>query len=176
MWTLKKHNLANPGFTLIELMVVIAIVGILSTVALVNMGKNEDRDIRNEAQRLTSFLRSVQHKALAGEYVATSNKVCGFGAHKVSGSELAAYYIPAPDLDTSCADIVDKSYSDANKLDSFNFLNGVTVGDFEDLFFLSPNGEVSTLDPNGFPEEITLTKNGISIGDIIIIEETGRIY
>ena len=86
-------NSKHTGFTLIELLVAMAIIGILAATAIVNFGKNEDRDVRAEKDRLTSFLREVQNKALAGDRagISTTDKICGYGTYFDSGN-LQAFY------------------------------------------------------------------------------------
>jgi len=169
----------QSGFTLVEILVVIAVIGILASMALVNTGKNLDRDLRQEAERLTTFLRDVQNRALAVENVSgATGKICGFGVHKNSDNELWVYYIKT-DLDNNCSSVL-KNYpggaGDPYKIDTFIFKNGVMVDDFSDLFFLSPYGEVyygnSPVSASNLAK-ITLKKESLTVD--VNIRESGDI-
>jgi prepilin-type N-terminal cleavage/methylation domain-containing protein len=168
------------GFTLIEILVVIAIVGILASMALVNTGKNPDRDLRQEAERLTTFLRDVQNRALAVEKttLGSGQKNCGFGVHKNSDSELWVYYVET-DIDNNCSS-VSKNYpggtGDPYKIDTFVLKNNVTANNFSDLFFLSPYGEVyygNSPVSTSNPAKITLGKESLTVD--VNIKESGDI-
>ena len=151
------------GFTLIELLVVIAIVGILATIAVVNTGKNPDRDIRLEKDRLTSFLREVQNKALTAEKIspAPTGKVCGFGV-KMSGSNVRSYYVSTTNLNADCSSKVAESGTDYADVfmprtsDVSITLNGSS------LFFLIPHGE-AFLNGASFPATFTIEKSGQTV-------------
>ncbi|MDD3487474.1 MAG: type II secretion system protein [Candidatus Moranbacteria bacterium] len=147
-----KLKIKNPssGFTLIEVMVVMAIIGVLAATAVVNIGQNVDRDVRQERDKLTTFLREVQSKALAGDVsgISFSGKICGFGVTDagVSGSDnVVSYFVSMSNLDADCSDgSISKAYSSSSqKIDQFYLDNGVQInGEFDDLFFLIPDGAV----------------------------------
>lgn len=158
------------GFTLIELIIVIAIVGILTAMVLVNIGKNDDRDVRLEAERLVTFLREVQNMAFTVEQVVSSEKMCGVGIHLVESTEnpiyLQPFYVYAKSggdinnkLDVNCRDdsLVARTYDNqidgseapnssvGNFGDKFYFRNNVefdVASSQSDIFFLIPHGEV----------------------------------
>lgn len=67
------------AYTLIEVSVVIAIIGIVSAILLVNPGSSRSvRDLANTGQEIVSVLREAQNDALAGFQGSSSYKPCGF--------------------------------------------------------------------------------------------------
>ena len=55
----------NDGFSLIEILVVVVILAIVSTVALMSMGVlGDDRELRTEARRMQTLLEIAQDEAI----------------------------------------------------------------------------------------------------------------
>jgi len=198
-----KFKIQNSpqGFTLIELLAAMAIIGILAATAVVNFAKNDDRDVRAEKDRLTSFLREAQNKALAGEKVPDfTGKICGFGVrHPIIHSSVCSgrrcYPITKPadwlevearattaatELTEDCGYVlsvpVDLGIYDVLKftLGTFYPSNGTKVNLAKDVFFLPPSGEATCGTGCTFPVSATITKGSATA--TVTIEQSGNIH
>jgi len=178
--------LEKKGFTLIELLVVMAIIGVMASVATLNLGRNEDRDVKEEKNRLTSFLREVQNKALAGDTagvtLGANERLCGYGFHWYDNKTVKSYYRVATTLDTPCNTITNSMDGvSSHQIGDFVLQKNVTVGSFGDIFFSAPSGEVrvaggsggSAIPPGGFP--IVLSKGSPAVQETITIFGSGDI-
>lgn len=117
----KKKSLTQSGFTLVELMIVIVIVGILSAVALPNFLSQTDKAKATEAktnssaylkqyyaanQESTAEATAVETDACPGDstnwtYTCTANEVVASGADSMAGKSITS----SVDLDTGAITI-----------------------------------------------------------------------
>ena len=155
-----------------------AIVAILAATAIVNFGKNDDRDVRMEKDRLTSFVREVQNKSLAVEKrleVVPPAKVCGFGVRKnPSENKIESFYVTSSLED--CSTNWTSYLSSVTVLNTFYPTNGITLDPFGSVFFLSPNGNTSCYNcalPTS-AVQIGITKGAVNLK--VTIDPSGRIY
>lgn len=64
MSAVQHQAVAQRGFTLLELLVVLLIVGMLVGLASLSLGNNEDRTLRAEAERIAALLELAAQEAL----------------------------------------------------------------------------------------------------------------
>jgi len=99
---MKETRCHTKGFTLMEVVIVIGIIGIFSTVALVSFNASRNvRDLTTSSQNTLSILRLAQSRTLAGENDSAwgvrlaSNQITLFEGDTFAGSPLTTIY-PLP--------------------------------------------------------------------------------
>jgi type II secretion system protein H len=60
----RRARSSGPGFTLIEILAVLAIIGLMAAFVLPNMGGLRRRALRNEAQQIASHLELARQRAI----------------------------------------------------------------------------------------------------------------
>ena len=138
----------SKGFTLIEVMVVIIIIGILATLVLANYKTSSSgSELQYAVQRLAGEIKKAQNMAMSSykyKEGATEEVPCGYGVHFESNNS----YFLWRDLarvsgDSSCA-TSDKEYNAGEKIgQDINLPNNINLS-FEsvDIFFMPPDPEV----------------------------------
>jgi prepilin-type N-terminal cleavage/methylation domain-containing protein len=184
------------GFTLIELLVVIAILGILSSIAVLNTGKNPDRDVKLERDRFITFLREVQNRTITTEKVSSpTGKICGYGVNFINASSARLFYVVTATgggkdkLDVDCSANAVKKYTSnvysssvlVSSSENFNLAYGVTFQGAvpKDIFFQIPHG-TAFYDGNVLPsagQTLTLTKTVGSVTSTanVVMQSSGLI-
>lgn len=59
-----KRLKSSPGFTLIELMVVLVIISLFTSTVMINVSSSNSKDVENEATRLYQILKFAQDEAI----------------------------------------------------------------------------------------------------------------
>lgn len=89
---MKTANKKQCGFTLIELMVVMSILVILSSVMVVGYWKSQKRyDVLRSTQQVISSLRRAQNMALSGQGYGTVAP-SGYGFYSSSSDQYCLFY------------------------------------------------------------------------------------
>lgn len=81
-----KNKKTKSGFSLVELMVVLAIVLIMTGIFLANQNGNKDQEnVETAARQVAAQIRQLQNEALSGKQIG-GVLVCGFRFDIVSGA------------------------------------------------------------------------------------------
>lgn len=114
----------SAGFTLTEVMVVVAIIGIMSGVLLANSNSGRiKRQLEASAREFSGVIREAQNYALTGKQVVAGSTPCNFFV-RWSGSDYSLWYT-YKDGSGNCIGPV----SVAN----YSLKNGVAFGDSNDV-------------------------------------------
>jgi len=92
----RQHSLKQRGFTLLELLVVLLIIGIVVSMVTLSVGGNEARALRDEAQRLSAlFDLAIQESVLNGLEMAVEVNEEGYEFLFYDGEE----WVPVENVD-----------------------------------------------------------------------------
>ncbi|HET9251042.1 MAG TPA: hypothetical protein VFP58_02865 [Candidatus Eisenbacteria bacterium] len=106
-----------PGFTLVELVLLISILGILAVLAVPEQSVFHEAKVRAAARRLVSDLRYAQSRTMASRTV----------HHVVFDPERERYAVTAPGLATPVADPADRGRALARDYAASGEFRGVSI-------------------------------------------------
>lgn len=133
------HDSLSAGFTLVEMAVVAAIIGFLSTSLIVNFSRTRI-DVDQSANLIMATIREAQSRTVSSTVYAGYNP-CGYGIHYVSATQVAIYVGPNAALINCSA--INKNYQAGEdtllKSQSFSDPKIQFMAGFNDIFFLPPD-------------------------------------
>lgn len=129
----------SAGFTLIEMLVVVAIVGIMTTVVVASFGSGRTKkELETNAREFAAALRETQSYALTGKQVAGGGSACAFS---VTWMDLSTYKLGST-ASGSCE-------AEPTSLTSYSLKNGVTLSNFGMISFKLPWAAVTFTSGSG---------------------------
>jgi len=146
-----KNIKSNKGFTLIEVISVLILIGIISVVMIARMSNTADYDLASQLEAVKAHLRLAQSRAMSW------NKSCG-----VNFNSQTTYYL----FDASAPDTPVQMLGEKNAT--------VDLVDKDSTLKITSAPQVITFDAYGSPGTATVTvaTNG---GNITITKNTGFI-
>jgi len=156
----------NPGFTLVELLITIAIITILASVSFVGYGQRQKAvALQKEANILVSKIEEVREMAISARYFHNDLPAGGYGIYFDSSSPNS--YIIFADCDkdrfydktgTPCFDPIN-STNHAEFIERINFEEGVYIKTLPapvSITFKPPSPDVAIKTSSGLLDELTI--------------------
>lgn len=145
-----KHTIFLPAFTLIEILVILAIVGILSTIMLVDFGSSRvTQELEGSAREVAGAFREAQNYALTGYQGVTGSDPCRFDVTWGASAYTTVYWYK--DGAGDC--------TQSSLLRSYTLRNGIVFSGVGTYHFTLPHAAVSF---GGASLPVTLTKAGVA--------------
>lgn len=166
-WEIKNNR--RKGFSLIELLIVCAFIGIMTVVALVSLGASRTkRQVEGAARELAAAVREAQNGALTGKKINATHLPCRYWFTRVSNFSYKINYDYHTNSTSDCATPAPQD------LVIYNTKNSVTVDPFGSFSFSVPFATVGSLssDPNPLP--IILRKGSVKY--VVCVSPAGNIW
>lgn len=164
---------AQKGFTFVELLIVIAIIGILSSVVLVQTGTDKIREeVRATADELAAHIVDMRQRSLTGS-TGDVNKACGFGVNVYSSGSGYRYRTFYTKKSSTCSSaymnetITPTLFRWSNSRVAVDPVGGVEV----DLFFSVPFGGVS-----GGGRDIVVKDTSSTYAQHVCVSSSGSVW
>ncbi len=155
-YNFKKNNEKDlSGFTLIEVLIVIAIIGIMASVILVFIGQSKhSTQLETAANEVVAGLRRIQNYSLVGK--AIKDNCSDYAFETTNGSTQFSIKNGIFSSGGAGGNSFDPDSCELSQV--FNLKGGVTFGDDYLIAFRAPFADVLGL--SGTKEDIVLSKNG----------------
>lgn len=130
---------SQAGYTLVEMMVVVAIIGLISTVIITNFSRTRV-DLTQSANLIASTVRFAQSETISSSKFQNYNP-CGYGIHYINSADFALY--AGPNAATTDCKSINRNYQSNEdsivKTYVFSDPNVDFAAPFNDIYFEPPD-------------------------------------